>query len=210
MDEADLISEIENLKKDKISSLVERRIKEFENAYNADERTWFEELCFCLLTANTSAKMGLDTICGIKGVLHQCDIDELSNALKDCKYRFYNRRAQFIIGARGHATNLKREIENRGEREAREWLVGNVKGIGFKEASHFLRNVGYKNSAILDRHILKLLFEYGLIDEAPENLSEKKYYEIEKILEKLAKKTQLSLAKLDLYLWYMKTGEVLK
>ena len=42
--------------------------------------------------------------------------------------------------------------------EIREWLVENVRGMGYKESSHFLRNIGLgENIAILDRHILKNL-----------------------------------------------------
>lgn len=213
MDENGLISEIESLKKDKeVSNLVEKRIKEFEKIQNANEKVWFEELCFCLLTANSGARICLRVIESAKeqNMLLDSDDEALSKALRSCGYRFYNRRAQFIVDARGSMGNLKREIKGRNEKEAREWLVKNIKGIGLKEASHFLRNIGYKNLAILDRHILKILFEYGLIKEIPTSLSKKKYYEIEEVLGKLTQKTRLSLAELDLYMWYMKTGEVLK
>ena len=96
------------------------------------------------------------------------------------------------------------------EFEAREWLVKNIKGLGYKEASHFLRNVGYKNLAILDRHILNLLIEDNLISEKPKALNKNKYLEIEKTLLQLANKLNMSQAELDMYLWYMKAGDVLK
>ena len=98
----------------------------------------------------------------------------------------------------------------KGEKAAREWLVKNIRGIGYKEASHFLRNVGFKNLAILDRHILNLMQEEGLIDERPRTLSRKKYFEIEKKFLKLAKELKMPAAELDLFMWYMKTGKVLK
>ena len=67
------------------------------------------------------------------------------------------------------------------EQEARERLfVLDVKGLGMKEASHFLRNVGRgKTIAILDRHILKNLKKYGAIDGVPTSLTKKRYLEIE-------------------------------
>jgi N-glycosylase/DNA lyase len=37
-----------------------------------------------------------------------------------------------------------------------------------------------------------------------------KYLEIENFLMKIAKKLNLSLAELDLYLWYIETGKILK
>ncbi len=86
----------------------------------------------------------------------------------------------------------------------------NIKGIGYKEASHFLRNVGYKNIAILDRHIINLMLEYGLIEEKPKTLSRKIYLSIEKKLKIIADRLNMPMAELDLYMWYMKTGEVLK
>ncbi|MEM3553264.1 MAG: N-glycosylase, partial [Candidatus Bathyarchaeia archaeon] len=95
-------------------------------------------------------------------------------------------------------------------KNCREWLVKNIKGLGFKEASHFLRNVGYFNLAIIDRHILRILSKYGFISNNSKSLTKKVYFEIESILEMLAKKVDLTLAELDLYLWFMETGKILK
>ena len=88
-------------------------------------------------------------------------------------------------------------------------LIRNVKGIGPKEASHFLRNIGYSGFAILDFHIINILARYGLI-EKPKTLTKRRYLEIEELLRSIAAKTDLSLAELDLYLWYMETGKILK
>ena len=95
------------------------------------------------------------------------------------------------------------------EFEAREYLVKNVKGIGYKEASHFLRNTGAKNLAIIDRHILHILNSYKII-EMPKYLTPKRYMEIEEKERALARKLNMNLGELDMYLWYMKTGKVLK
>jgi len=74
-----------------------------------------------------------------------------------------------------------------------------------------LRNIGYKNLAIIDFHIIDLLVRYGLI-EKPRNksLTPKRYLEIENALKKISKKTGLHLGELDLYLWYLETGKILK
>ena len=82
--------------------------------------------------------------------------------------------------------------------------------VGYKEASHFLRNIGFKNLAILDRHILNLMLEEGLIEERPKPLGGKKYLGIEKRFLKLAKGLKMPAAELDLFMWFMKTGKVLK
>jgi len=88
--------------------------------------------------------------------------------------------------------------------------VKNIKGLGFKEASHFLRNIGFKNLAIIDFHIVDLLIKHKLIDKKPKSLSKSKYLEIEEKLKKIANELNLSLGELDLYLWYMETGKILK
>ena len=78
-----------------------------------------------------------------------------------------------------------------------------------KEASHFLRNTGSQSLAILDRHILNILAEHKLIVK-PKTLTPQKYKEIEQVFTNMASTLRISPAKLDLILWYMQTGEVLK
>ena len=104
---------------------------------------------------------------------------------------------------------MEKIIQHLDRNTIREWLVNNIKGIGYKEASHFLRNIGFDDYAIIDFHIIDILTRYKII-EKPKYLSKKKYLEIEEILRKIAKQTNLTLAELDLYLWYMETGKILK
>jgi N-glycosylase/DNA lyase len=54
------------------------------------------------------------------------------------------------------------------------------------------------------------MIELNIISEAPKSISKKRYLEYEMILERAAKKLGMPLGKMDLYLWYRKTGEVLK
>ncbi|PIU72052.1 N-glycosylase, partial [Candidatus Woesearchaeota archaeon CG06_land_8_20_14_3_00_33_13] len=139
--------------------------------------------------------------------------DLIRETIRKNKHRFHNNKANYIVSARVHINikdKIKKITKQKGEHEAREWLVKNVKGLGYKEASHFLRNVGYKSLAILDRHILSLMEESGFIKEKPKTLNKKNYFEIEEIFKKIAEILKMSCAELDLYMWYMKTGEVLK
>ena len=46
--------------------------------------------------------------------------------------------------------------------------------------------------------------------EKPKTMTKSKYLEIEEILKNIAKKVKLTLAELDLYLWFIETGKVLK
>lgn len=210
----DIKDKIRILKDNKnVSDMISDRIKEFEENHRKGNLFWFKELCFCILTANFKAQESIN-ICA-----KECSTDafikysqnELSEFLKQHKHRFPNARARFIIEARKYKSEIKNIILSfKDEKEAREWLVKNVKGLGYKESSHFLRNVGYKKVAILDRHILKILHESCIIPEIPKHLSRKTYLMIENLLEKTANELDMNLAELDLYLWYMKTGKVLK
>ena len=73
-----------------------------------------------------------------------------------------------------------------------------------------MRNVGYDDVAIIDRHILRELYENNYIDEIPKTLSRRKYLEIENILRDIGEEVNLKLSELDLYIWYLRTGKVLK
>ena len=106
--------------------------------------------------------------------------------------------------ARDVASELRRVVDE-GDRD---WLVANVKGMGMKEASHFLRNCGNFDFAIVDFHIVDLLKREGIISDAV--LNERRYLEIEEVLRELASELGMSLGELDLYLWYMETGKILK
>lgn len=206
-----LIGEINKLKAGLVGEEISKRMGGFEELHRRGNVEWFSELCFCILTAYSSAELGLK----IQKDLNCEDFLTLSRENLCCKlreegHRFSERRAEFIVCARDFS-NIKETITSfSDERVAREWLVGRIRGLGYKEASHFLRNVGYKNVAILDRHVIRVMFEYGLISEIPKTLTRRKYLEIEQKLEKLAERVGLSLGELDLYLWFMKTGKILK
>ncbi|MEM0437993.1 MAG: N-glycosylase/DNA lyase [Candidatus Micrarchaeia archaeon] len=190
---------------------IEKRWGELLAMQRAGEQKWFEELCFCLLTANTSAEMGIrvQKKVGYAGFA-KAPKNRLPALLKDAGSRFYNTRAKYILLARKHDGKLKKTVRAQGNvYRAREWLVGNVKGMGYKEASHFLRNVGYGDVAILDKHILSLLRRYGLIGEF-RTMNKRRYIAVEHVLRQLSDVMHMPLGKLDLCLWYMKTGKVLK
>lgn len=210
----DLINKINYLRNSSIKQIIDKRLFEFKGFENKDGDEWFSELCFCLLTANSraSSAIRIQNQIGAKGFIHSPQ-ENIVQVIKMNKHRFHNNKGKFIIEARKFV-NIKAIIKKvageRGEKEAREFLVENVKGLGYKEASHFMRNVGYTNLAILDRHILNLMVENSYLEAKPKILSKKTYLEIESKFNEIAKDIKMSSAELDLYMWYMKTGEVLK
>lgn len=200
-----LISEIKKLRPT-IKTLVNGRIKEFESIGSSSTNRIFNELCFCILTANFNAKRGIEIQNKIKNGFCNLSKENLSIRLKEEGYRFPNTRADYIVKAREFKNKL-RLLNNQSE--SREWLANNIKGLGYKESSHFLRNIGKKDFAIIDFHIIDLLEKFKVI-KSPKTLTKAKYLEIEDKLRQIAEKSKLSLAELDLYLWYMETGKILK
>ncbi len=211
MNPNNLLQEIQVLQSNGIGKQVLSRYAEFKAFEKKSEKDWFSELCFCLLTANTSSEMGIrmQNSLGFEG-FYELPEKKLAKRLRELKYRFYNRRAEFIVKARKHFGVKEKVKEFENEREARDYLQKNVTGLGFKEASHFLRNTGSDNVAILDRHVIKIMNEYKLIPEPPKYVNASNYLKLESRLDNFAEKTGLNHSQLDLYLWYMKTGKVLK
>ncbi|MCD6590460.1 MAG: N-glycosylase/DNA lyase [Candidatus Aenigmarchaeota archaeon] len=196
--------------KNDIGSVVKKRIREFEIIGKSSDVMIFQELCFCILTANFSAERGIKIQEAIGKDFLTLSEEELARKLKKLGHRYPNTRARYIVEARRYINSLRGILNSfKDEQEAREWLVKNIKGIGYKEASHFLRNIGFKNLAIIDFHILDVLAKYGLVTK-PRHLTKRKYFEIETVLRKIAEKLGMNLAELDLYLWYMETKKVLK
>ncbi len=204
-----LINKIETLKKTDVKIKIDKRIQEFKNQNKKPIDDIFIELCFCILTANFNAEKSIK----IQDEIGHCFLtdnkDELSTKLKNYGHRFPNTRAEYISKSLKHKNKLKEILQFHDKNAIREWIVNNINGLGYKECSHFLRNIGFDEYAIIDFHIIDVLSDNKLIKK-PKTLTKKKYLEIENILKKLAKETNLTLAELDLYLWYIETGKILK
>ena len=196
---------------------IEKRLQEFRDIYAEPDDVIFEELCFCLLTPQTKAKSAAKVIEKLneKNLLLTGSAEEIKKWM--AAIRFNNNKANYIIGARellmeNGNLEIKKHIEDAPDVFAvRNWLVKNIKGYGMKEASHFLRNIGFGDDiAILDRHILKNMVKYGVIPEVPSSLTEKKYLELEKKLIEFSKNNGIPPAHLDLVWWSEETGEIFK
>ena len=205
-----LLLTIESLKNTDISKLIQDRLTQFSAVKKKGIAEIFKELCFCIMTANCGAEKCIEIHEKIGFDFLSLNEQSLIKKFKEYGYRFPNVRSNYIINARAYQNDILRQVSNTSdESELREWLVKNVKGLGYKEASHFARNIGYKNLAIIDFHIIDLLVKHNII-EKPKHLSKSKYLEIESILKDLGNKLNLNLAELDLYLWYLETGRILK
>ncbi len=188
------------------NSLIEQRLNEFKQLNQLGTNHWFNELCFCILTANSKAETAIriQQEVGVNGFIDLSQ-QELARIIKNNKHRFHNNKAKFIVQAREFVA-IKNKIKNLSGQQAREFIVKNIKGLGYKEASHFLRNVGYDDVAIIDRHILRFMHQQNLISSIPKHITIKFYLECEHILSKF----KVKLSRLDLIIWEKMTGKVLK
>jgi N-glycosylase/DNA lyase len=198
---------IENLKKS-IEESVKRRLKKFEKGKDLSKEEKFVELCFCILVANSSMEKTFKIWKRIGNEFLKLSEEQLSQRLRELGYRFYNKRAEYIVEARNKINLLEKILKTKNEFEVREKLVENFRGIGWKEASHFLRNIGYKNFAIIDRHVLRTLKDFRIVEKIPKSLNKKTYLDIEDKLRKMANKLKISLAELDFYLFYISSGKI--
>lgn len=210
MGREELVEDVKRVVESGVRRIVERRIREFKQTGRMGDEVWFKEMCFCILTANYSALGALRIWSIIGDGFITWPEERLRMALKALGHRFPNTRARYIVEARRHLRGLKdRILSQPSEHAARIMLARDVKGLGMKEASHFLRNVGFDNLAIIDFHILNLLERYGIIVR-PKTLTRRRYLTIETLMRTIAQELNLTLSRLDLYLWYLETGRVLK
>ena len=204
-----LLSRVEELKRSSVRARVESRLREFRELGLKGSDEIFKELCFCILAANFDAEKSIRIQEEVDEGFLSLSEEELAETLRRFGHRYPRKRAEYIVEARKLKDSLNNIVGSLDGESAREWLVKNVRGIGYKEASHFLRNVGYTDLAIIDYHILDLLVKYRLI-EKPRTMTRRRYLEIEGILKRLADRLNVNLAELDLYLWYLETGKILK
>jgi N-glycosylase/DNA lyase len=189
------VREFERLRKDGIVKFNFRPFLDLEV-----EATVETELAFCISTANSSARSGLKFQKSLEDLdLSKIDVEKLEKLLKEAGVRFHRKKAFYIRHALEKFASFKADWK-----PERDLLVKEFYGLGLKEASHFLRNLGEKNVAILDRHILRWLgYDHR-------SLTRKRYAEAEIKLQKIASEYEISVSELDLMIWFSKTKMVLK
>ena len=189
---------------------IRARLEEFTRVPQAE---YFYELVYCLLTPQSSAVNAAKVVERLKeaGFLWT-DIDPSEIlAGKEHYIRFHNTKARHLIEAKRTLPGILAALgEGSSPPEMRAWFVRNVKGLGWKEASHFLRNIGYRNLAILDRHILKNLRRHRIIRALPKSLTPARYRSIEGKFRRFAEEVGIPMDELDLLFWSRETGKILK
>ena len=192
-----------------------------------EENLW-KELCFCILSANVSfelAKSVIETLSDLDMLNHKWITEEkkseiiLFNFLDESnfepvkkngdlrRYRYPKMKSHQIVNAakRLYSNNSIKKILNvfDSDVEARNFFYTEISGLGIKEASHFLRNIGFASPlAIIDVHVLDFLKQFSLIDFSVGSfLTLKQYLLLEKTLKNLAEYHGLDLSIFDLAIW---------
>ncbi len=190
---------------------IKQRLDEFSRVLPSE---YFYELVYCLLTPQSSAAHAARAVETLRSAAFESrDIDpEPVLGRKEHYIRFHRTKAKHLIRLKHQFSFIETALA--GQRTAfdlREWLVDNIRGLGYKEATHFLRNIGKNDClAILDRHILRSLKRLGVIRSIPKSLSRKRYFEIERRFAEFAKNIGIPLDDLDLLFWSSETGEIRK
>lgn len=210
------------MKKGRMTSALRARHKELRQAIRSrlddfarigtDE--YFYELVYCLLTPQSRAEHAESVVALLRqNRFAETGFDPEEFLREKSHYiRFHRTKARHLLEARTGFSVILQHMRNGSDaRELRDWLVGNVKGLGQKEATHFLRNIGRNEGlAILDRHILRNLKRYGVIRTLPPSLSKKRYLLIEQRFQRFAAEIGIPLDELDLLFWSMETGQIRK
>lgn len=212
-------------------SIVVDRISKKKNVYNWEyfnEENLFSELVACILGSNIKFEMAqaftehLDNL-GLYNIAQYSSFDsyeiEVAEALsqsiyhrsgdyvKNQKYRFpflkashIRRTAESIYSNNSLKSILK---ESHDPYSARNNLMERAVGIGPKQSSLFLRNIGFSdNLAILDVHVMRYMSLIGLISLNINKISSLSNYEkLENVLSLYAEKMRTNMSILDTSIW---------
>jgi N-glycosylase/DNA lyase len=199
---------------------IRARLREFRQVWQTatDARLW-EEMVYCIFTAGASAKMGLRSVEAIRPLLAEGRSDAMTHALVSAgAHRFPNARPVYVVTTRDYlqgscSMKLRKRLKSFSDPvERRDWLATEprIKGLGYKESSHYLRNIGFKGYSILDKHIVRCLAELGVIDTPKPPTNRSRYLDTETRMRQFSGEVGIDFDELDLVLWSMKTGEILK
>lgn len=197
-----------------IKSNIDKRLAEFKETWQTG--SVLTELVFCLCTPQTDAHKGWKAATEIME-FEAKDSQSIGKILRSNGVRFHNNKSSRIAAALKMHTDVtlrtlvKKLIAANGSiREARNFIAESTSGLGMKEASHFMRNIGFVDDvAILDRHILRRLAENNVIESVPK-LKKPTYLEIEDKMIEFSRQVEVPLGALDLVFWYQSKGEIFK
>jgi N-glycosylase/DNA lyase len=202
-----------------IRDQIDARLGEFKKLFaEGSDKALFTEMCFCMCTPQNNAQKAWGAVSALSdsGLLEHGSAEDIADALRADGVRFHKNKASYIVKNRpvcypDTKARVARVMREHSEPDARSYFARAIHGWGLKEASHFLRNIGFGSSiCILDRHIVRELVLHGVIASAPSALSPHTYFAIERDMMRFAAREGIPVDALDLVLWYQEKGEIFK
>ena len=211
------IAELKRAYSEKSEEIRARLIEFRQVRETASDERLFEELAFCIFTAAASARMGLRAVERVRPVLMTGSMRQIQKTLLRT-HRWPRARGAFVYETREYLRQscrlrMRDLLSGFSDPDARRDFFAStreIRGLAYKESSHFLRNIGYTGYAILDKHVLGRLFEFGVTDSDKPPATRTRYLETERRMKDFAGRIRIDFDELDLLLWYTKTGEILK
>lgn len=203
---------------------IDKRLEDFQELKSGSDERKFKELAFVIMTSQTEARKAWEAAEKLDelDLLLEGDEEEIEGVLRSLEISYERKKASFVIDNRRKLSQpslqdpsgglkIEQRIKLDNLEKTRQELVEDLRGVGMKGASHFLRNIGYGNGfAILSGHIMRVLHELGVVETASPPGSVEDYLMIEEKVQNLSENLEIDVKALDLVLWSMKTGEVFK
>lgn len=190
---------------------IHRRLDEFRQV---PVHQYFYELLYCLMTPQSSAVHAGKAQKRFEELRFKTEeIDPLPVLFDKHHYiRFHRTKSLRIREMKRQYSAIESVVTGPlSAAEKREWLVKHVNGLSYKEATHFLRNIGMNEGlTILDRHILRNLRYHRVIGSIPAVVTKKRYLSIERKFLAFAADISITTDELDLLFWSRESGEILK
>ncbi len=210
------IEELKRIYSDKHAEIAEQLAQFQEIHESGDDQRIFEELVFCILTSAVGPVVGTKSLNAIKDVLLTATAGELTHRLEDIHK--YPEKSDYIVHTREYFNSTyNMKIRNTifsitDPIERRDFIASNkdIKGLGYTQSSHFLRNIGFRGYAILDRNVTRELFNYGILESQKPPTTKKQYIDAEHKMSEFTKVLGMSIEELDMVLWSKKTGRIPK
>lgn len=186
------------MKKAEFSEQEIRQAKKIAEDFGKDKtkEETFYHLCFAICAPQTTFVSNRQAVEELKSI----DFYRLGGEEQELwpitrRVRFYKNKARYLVAMRKDFDRIYRKIQSaKSGKELRSYLVSELKGVGMKAASHFCRNYGFQDIAIIDVHILRYM---GV--ETPKNATQ--YLKIESDFIKLASDLGLTPVVFDALIW---------
>ena len=145
----------------KINNLDLKALRKVQSSFRkpkTDEEIFYY-LCFCIMAPQTTFKNNRRSLNGLINLcFYKFDFKEHFIGPVIRSTRFYRNKAKNLVALKKVFPLVLKCVRSKQQyKTKREFLVKNVRGLGYKTASHFLRNMGAQNLAVIDTHVLKFM-----------------------------------------------------